>query len=47
MSSSTLGKNKFVIPDQEDSFALKLKTDLQNIQKGRIKDVFNWTNKIC
>ena len=47
VESITLGKNKFVIPDQEDSFALKLKKDLQNIQKGRIKDVFNWTNKIC
>ena len=47
VKSITLGESKIVIPYQEDSFALKLKKDLQNIQKGRTKDIFNWTNKVC
>ena len=34
-----------IIPTIKDSFALKLKQEMQGIQKGKIKDVYGWTSK--
>ena len=30
----------------EDSFSLKLKQQLQAIQKGKIEDIFSWNSKV-
>jgi hypothetical protein len=30
----------------EDSFALKLKQQLQGIQKGKMEDIFSWNSKV-
>jgi len=35
-----------VIKEQVDSFALKLKNQLQAIQKGSIIDNYDWTSKV-
>jgi len=35
-----------VIEQQADSFALKLKQQLQGIQKGSIDDTYNWNSKV-
>ena len=45
ISSITFRGNKITLPAINDSFALKLKKEMQAIQKGRIKDVHNWTTK--
>ena len=35
-----------IIPFIEDSFAFKLKQEMQAIQKGKIKDIYGWTSKV-
>ena len=34
------------LEEQQDSYSLKLKSLLQGIQKGRIFDKYNWTDKV-
>ena len=46
IKSITFRKDKMELTTQEDSFALKLKTELQGIQKGSIVDIRNWTSKV-
>jgi len=46
IKSITHGQNRMEISKQDDSFALTLKTALQDIQKGRVADCYNWTSKI-
>jgi hypothetical protein len=35
-----------VIESQKDSFVVKLKQQLQGIQKGSIDDTYDWTSKV-
>ena len=44
IKSITFREDKMELENQEDSFALKLKTELQGIQKGSIVDTYNWTS---
>ena len=46
VSSFTFRENKVILPDVEDSYALKLKKELIGIQKGRVLDTYNWTSKL-
>ena len=46
VESITFRDRKMCIKDQEKSFALELKKNLQDIQNGRCEDIFNWTNKL-
>ena len=46
IKSITFREDKMELRTQEDSFALKLKTELQGIQKGSIVDIRNWTSKV-
>ena len=46
IKSITFREDKMELKNQEDSFALKLKTELQGIQKGSIVDIRNWTSKV-
>ena len=46
IKSITFREDKMELKNQEDSFALKLKTELQGIQKGSIVDIRNWTTKV-
>ena len=46
IKSITFREDKMELRTQEDSFALKLKTELQGIQKGSIVDFRNWTSKV-
>ena len=46
IKSITFREKKMELKNQEDSFALKLKTELQAIQKGSIVDIRNWTSKV-
>ena len=44
IKSITFREDKMELENQEDSFALKLKTELQGIQKGSVVDTYNWTS---
>ena len=44
--SITFDDNKMIIPVQNKSFASMLKTQLQDIQKGNIEDLYNWTSEV-
>ena len=44
IKSITFREDKMELENQEDSFALKLKIELQGIQKGSIVDTYNWTS---
>ena len=46
ITSLTFRGNKMILPAIEDSFALKLKKEMQGIQKGRIQDIYGWTTKL-
>ena len=46
INSITFRDNRMVIKEQADSFALKLKHQLQAIQKGSIVDPYNWTSQV-
>ena len=44
--SITFEEEKMILISQEDSFALKLKQQLQAIQKGSAVDTYDWTSKV-
>jgi len=46
INSITFRDDRMVIKEQVDSFALKLKQQLQAIQKGSIVDPYNWTSHV-
>ena len=46
INSITFRDDRMVIKEKTDSFALKLKQQLQAIQKGSIVDTYNWTSKV-
>ncbi|MBT3612195.1 MAG: branched-chain amino acid aminotransferase [Flavobacteriales bacterium] len=46
INSITFRENRMIIKAQNDSFALKLKKQLQGIQKGSIVDIYDWTSKV-
>ena len=46
INSITFRDDRMVIKEKSDSFALKLKQQLQAIQKGSIVDTYNWTSKV-
>ena len=46
IDSITLGDDKMWITTVVDSFALKLKQQLQGIQKGKTEDIFSWNSKV-
>ena len=46
INSITFRDDRMVIKEQTDSFALKLKQQLQAIQKGSIVDIYDWTSKV-
>ena len=46
INSITFRDDRMVIKEQVDSFALKLKQQLQAIQKGSIVDTYNWTSHV-
>lgn len=47
ISSITFRDSKMNILPVEDSFALRLKEQLQDIQKGRIKDPYSWNTEVA
>ena len=46
INSITFREKRMVIESQKDSFAIKLKQQLQGIQKGSIIDTKDWTSKV-
>jgi len=46
ISSITFRGERMTLPLIEGSFALKLKQEMQGIQKGKIQDVYGWTTKV-
>jgi branched-chain amino acid aminotransferase len=46
INSITFREKKMTLTDAEDSFAIRLKKQLQGIQKGVIKDDYGWTSKV-
>lgn len=46
IASITFREDKMILPTVEDSFALKLKQEMQGIQKGEIQDIYGWTSKV-
>ena len=46
INSITYNNNRMNLDEQQDSYSLKLKSLLQGIQKGRIYDKYNWTEKV-
>ena len=46
INSITFREKRMVIESQKDSFAIKLKQQLQGIQKGSIVDAYDWTSKV-
>ncbi len=46
INTITFRDNKMEIVAQKDSFALKLKEQLQGIQNGNIIDTYDWTSKV-
>jgi branched-chain amino acid aminotransferase len=45
IASITFRKDKMTFTNSKDSFALKLKNQLQGIQKGELNDIYGWTTK--
>ena len=46
INTITFREDRMVIKAQDDSFALKLKQQLQAIQKGSATDTYAWTSKV-
>jgi branched-chain amino acid aminotransferase len=46
INTITFREERMVIKTQDDSFALKLKKQLQSIQKGKATDTYGWTSKV-
>ena len=46
INTITFREDRMVIKAQDDSFAIKLKQQLQAIQKGRAVDTHAWTSKV-
>ena len=46
INSITFREERMEIGCPEDSFALKLKTEMQGIQRGIIKDKYSWTSRV-
>ena len=46
INSITYNNIRMNLEEQQDSYSLKLKSLLQGIQKGRIFDKYNWTDKV-
>jgi branched-chain amino acid aminotransferase len=46
INTITFREKRMVIESQKDSFAIKLKQQLQGIQKGSIVDAYDWTSKV-
>jgi branched-chain amino acid aminotransferase len=46
ITSITFRDDKMMIPSTNDSFALRLKHELQAIQKGKVEDVYKWITKV-
>ena len=46
ITSITFREKKMILPYSDDSFALKLKKQMQGIQKGEIQDIYGWTTKV-
>ena len=46
INSITYNNIRMNLDEQQDSYSLKLKSLLQGIQKGRIYDKYNWTEKV-
>jgi branched-chain amino acid aminotransferase len=46
IKSITFREFKMELKNQQDSYALKLKIELQGIQKGSIVDTYNWTSVV-
>ena len=46
INSITFRDEKLVIPTIECSYAIKLKQELQGIQKGKLEDKLGWTSKV-
>ena len=46
IDSITFRDDKMTITTIEDSFASKLKQQLQGIQKGKTEDIFSWNSKV-
>ena len=46
INTITFREKRMVIKTQDDSFALKLKKQLQSIQKGKATDTYGWTSKV-
>ena len=45
IASISFRKEKMTLPTIEDSFALRLKQEMQGIQKGKIQDNYGWITK--
>ena len=46
VDSITFRENRMIINKIKDSFALKLKKQMQDIQKGKADDPYQWTSKV-
>ena len=46
IGSITLDRNKMQLPQQEDSYAKKLKKELIDLQHGRLEDKYEWTTEV-
>ena len=46
IQSITFRDEQMILPKVYDSFALQLKKELQDIQKGKVTDSYGWTTKI-
>ena len=46
IGSITLDSNKIQLPQQEDSYAKKLKKELIDLQHGRLEDKYEWTTEV-
>lgn len=46
ITSITFREDKMTLPTIKDSFGLKLKQEMQGIQRGKIKDIYGWTAKV-
>ena len=46
INSISFAGKKMIITSKEDSFSLKLKQQLQAIQKGNVSDPYGWTSKV-
>ena len=46
INSITYKEERITIPSQKESFAIMIKQQLQDIQKGRIEDKYNWSSLV-